>query len=98
MVREKAMKWYCDIKAACQIGANQVDHEQMKHVEVDWFFIKEKVGRLLRYSESSRKVSLHALTKVVSNKIFAEHVAKLGMFEIYAQIWKGVFISEIIDK
>ena len=34
---------YCDNKAACDIAHNPVQHDRTKHVEVDRFFIKEKL-------------------------------------------------------
>jgi len=38
-----AMKLYCDSKAACDIAHNLVQHDRTKHVEVDRYFIKEKL-------------------------------------------------------
>ena len=37
------MMLYCDNKAACDIAQNLVQHDRIKHVEVDRFFIKEKL-------------------------------------------------------
>ena len=34
---------FCDKKAACDIAHNPVQHDCTKHVEVDRFFIKEKL-------------------------------------------------------
>ena len=34
---------FCDNKAACDIAHNPVQHDCTKHVEVDRFFIKEKL-------------------------------------------------------
>ena len=34
---------YCDNKVACGIAHNPVQHDRTKHVEVDRFFIKEKL-------------------------------------------------------
>ena len=33
----------CDNKEACDIAHNLVQHDRTKHVEVDRFFIKEKL-------------------------------------------------------
>ena len=37
------IRLYCDNKAACDIAQNPVQHDRTKHVEVDRFFIKEKL-------------------------------------------------------
>ena len=34
---------YCDNKVACDIAHNSVQHDGTKHMEVDRFFIKEKL-------------------------------------------------------
>ena len=37
------IRLYCDNKAVCDIAHNSVQHDRTKHVEVDIFFIKEKL-------------------------------------------------------
>ncbi|KAL6348723.1 hypothetical protein AAG906_019459 [Vitis piasezkii] len=37
------IRWFCDNKAACDIAHNPRQHDRTKHVEVDKFFIKEKL-------------------------------------------------------
>ncbi|RVW95967.1 Retrovirus-related Pol polyprotein from transposon RE1 [Vitis vinifera] len=37
------IRLFCDNKAACDIAHNPVQHDHTKHVEVDRFFIKEKL-------------------------------------------------------
>ena len=37
------MKLFCDNKDASDIAHNSVQHDRTKHVEVDRFFIKEKL-------------------------------------------------------
>ena len=38
------IRLYCDNKATCDIVHNPVQHDRTKHIEVDKFFIKEKLG------------------------------------------------------
>jgi len=37
------MKLYCDNKSAISLAHNPVQHDQMKHIEVDGCFIKENL-------------------------------------------------------
>ena len=43
----KPIRLYCDNKAASDIAHNLVQHDCTKHVEVDRFFIKEKLDEKL---------------------------------------------------
>ena len=40
---KQLIRLFCDNKAAYEIAHNQVQHDRTKHVEVDRFFIKEKL-------------------------------------------------------
>ncbi|KAM7506655.1 hypothetical protein LguiA_017108 [Lonicera macranthoides] len=80
------MVLYCDNKAACDIAQNPVQHDRTKHVEVDRFFIKEKLEENVvdvPHIRSEDQLA-NVLTKVVSNRIFFRLISKLGMFDIYA--------------
>ncbi|KAM7499356.1 hypothetical protein LguiA_023770 [Lonicera macranthoides] len=78
------MMLYCDNKAACDIAHNPVQHDRTKHVEVDRFFIKEKLEEKVISVPHVRSEDQLAdiLTKPVTRKIFAKMVSKLGMFDI----------------
>jgi len=39
------MRIYCDNKSAISIAHNPVQHDKTKHVEVDKYFIKEKLDK-----------------------------------------------------
>jgi hypothetical protein len=41
---ETKMKLWCDNKPAISIVNNSVQHDRTKHVEIDKFFIKEKLN------------------------------------------------------
>jgi hypothetical protein len=40
---EEKMKLWCDSKSAINIANNPVQHDKIKYVEIDKFFIKEKM-------------------------------------------------------
>jgi hypothetical protein len=63
------MKLWCDSKSAISIANNPVQHDRTKNVEIDRFFIKEKLdNRLLelRYVATSEQVA-DCLTKGLSS-------------------------------
>ena len=64
---------FCDNKAACDIAHNPVQHDCTKHVEVDKFFIKEKLDdKIVELPKIRSKDQLvDILTKaVVSSRVF----------------------------
>ena len=77
---------FCDNKAECDIAHNPVQHDHTKHVEVDRFFIKEKleekVFELPKLKSEAQLVDI--LTKAVSYRVFSKFLGKLGMCDIYA--------------
>ena len=77
---------YCDNKAACDIADNPVQHDRTNHVEVDKFFIKEKLDEKIVELPKIRSEDQLAdiLTKAVSSRVFSKFLGKLGMRDIYA--------------
>ena len=77
---------FCDNKATCDIAHNPVQHDRTKHVEVDRFFIKEKLDDKIVELPKIRSEDQLAdiLTKVVSSQVFSKILEKLGMCDIYA--------------
>ena len=65
---------YCDNKAACDIAHNPVQHDHTKHVEVDRFFIKDKLDEKIFELPKIRSEDQLAdiLTKVVSSRVFSK--------------------------
>ena len=80
------IRLYCDNKAACDIAHNPVQHDRTKHVEVDRFFIKEKLDEKIVELPKIRSEDQLAdiLTKAVSSRVFSKFLFKLGMCDIYA--------------
>ena len=77
---------YCDNKVACDIAYNPVQHDRTKHVEVDRFFIKEKLDEKIVELPKIRSEDqlVDILTKAVSSRVFSKFLGKLGMCDIYA--------------
>ena len=77
---------YCDNNATCDIAHNPVQHDRTKHVEVDRFFIKEKLDEKIVELPKIRSEDQLAdiLTKAVSSRVFSKFLGKLGMCDIYA--------------
>ncbi|RVX04778.1 hypothetical protein CK203_024902 [Vitis vinifera] len=81
------IRLFCDNKAACDIAHNPIQHDRTKHVEVDKFFIKEKLNdKIVKLPKIRSKDQLaNILTKaVVSSRVFSKFLDKLGMCDIYA--------------
>ncbi|KAK3028614.1 hypothetical protein RJ639_039957 [Escallonia herrerae] len=80
-VSKQPIKLYCDNKAACDISHNPVQHDRIKHVEIDRFFIKEKLDQKIVELPHIRSEDQLAdiLTKAVSSRVFSKFLSKLGM-------------------
>ena len=80
------IRLHCDNKAARDIAHNPIQHDRTKHVEIDRFFIKEKLEAKIIDLPPIRSEDQLAdiLTKAVSKQLFSRFVGKLGMWDIYA--------------
>ena len=70
---QQPIRLFCDNKAACDIAHNPVQHDRIKHVEVDRFFIKEKLDdKIVELPKIRSKDQLaDILTKAaVSSRVF----------------------------
>ncbi|KAH9675580.1 retrovirus-related pol polyprotein from transposon RE1 [Citrus sinensis] len=83
---QQPIQLYCDNKAARDIAHNLVQHDRTKHVEVDRFFIKEKLDEKILELPKIRSEDQLAdiLTKAISSRAFTKFLDKLGMQDIYA--------------
>jgi len=79
---------YCDNQLVIQIANNLVFHERTKHIEIDWYIIREKVAigllKLLPISSSMQVVDI--FTKSLPLNTFTLIHSKLGMKNIYYQL------------
>ncbi|KAI5340362.1 hypothetical protein L3X38_019636 [Prunus dulcis] len=81
------MELHCDNKSAIDIAHNPVQHDRTKHVEVDKYFIKEKIEKktiCLPFVKSKDQLE-DILTKAVCGRVFHDSLTKLGIGDIYAQ-------------
>ena len=83
---KNTMHLYCDNREAIDISHNPVQHDRIKHVEVDRHFIKEKLdASLVSFPFVSTEEQLaDILTKGVFKKAFYVSLGKLGMIDVYA--------------
>jgi hypothetical protein len=79
------IRLYCDNKDAVNIAHNLVQHDQTKRIEVDRYFIKEKLcARLICMPEVKGEQLAEILTNGVSSSILHKRLCKLDMRNIFA--------------
>ncbi|WJZ98413.1 hypothetical protein VitviT2T_016938 [Vitis vinifera] len=64
------IRLFCDNKAACDIAHNPIQHDRTKHVEVDRFFIKEKLDDKIVELPKIRSEDQLADILTVSSQVF----------------------------
>jgi hypothetical protein len=86
VLKNETMLLQCDNVAAINITNNPAQFDRMKHVEIDKFFIKEKIdsGALkLKYVKSRNQVA-DSLTKGLGPKDNELACNKMGMLNIFS--------------
>ena len=79
------LKLRCDNKSAINIANNPVQHDRTKHVEIDRFFIKERLddGTLKLVFVTSNEQVADCLTKGLGVKACLLACSKMGMIDIH---------------
>jgi hypothetical protein len=85
LFRGESLQLWCDNKSTINIANNSVQHDRIKHVEIDRFFIKEQLnsGDLnLNYVKFEEQLA-DCLIKGLCSKEYETFCNKMGMIDIY---------------
>lgn len=70
LFKKESLSLFCDNKAIISISHNPIQYNRTKHIEIDWYFIKEKVvdGLLgLYHVPSSEQVAMSSLNDFITD-------------------------------
>ena len=86
LLRNETMTLHCDNVAALNIANNPVQFDRTKHVEIDRFFIKEKLdSRILKLEYvKSRSQLADCFTKGLGPSENELSCSKMGMLDIFS--------------
>ena len=85
VLRKGPSMLHCDNKSAISIANNPVQHDRTRHIEIDRFFIKEKIddGVIVLGHVTSNEQVADCLTKGLGLKQCELSCNKMGMIDIY---------------
>ena len=77
----RPLKLYCDNSAAVSFSKNARSTSRSKHIDIKYYFVKEKVAEALIAIEYTPTTSMLAdpLTKGLPICVFAKHVTRMGL-------------------
>ena len=88
----------CDNQLAIHLSTNPTFHKRSTHIEIDCYFVREKVNygliRLVHVKTQHQLADL--LTKPVASSQFQNLMSKIGVLDIYHPSWGGVLSNVIM--
>ncbi|CAN6676712.1 unnamed protein product [Malus baccata var. baccata] len=91
---------YCDNISAIALSSNPVFHSRVKHIEIDYHFVRERVirGDLHVLHVSSKEQFADILTKGLSAPLFQHHCSNLMLGSSKHMIEGGCKDKELLDR
>jgi hypothetical protein len=88
---------YCDNQSYVKLSENTVFHDRSKHIEIKYYFLRDKVQRgevVLQYISTNEQTA-DILTKPLSKIKFAYSRDKLGLMEIAPLVEREEMTSSV---